>query len=83
MGSDAVWVCAGKRALWMARALGSLVGTANGLTWHPNPFVVAIFQDLQELGMPCGSACGSVDPLGARFVVEDVLTHLPRWESGV
>lgn len=78
MGSQAIWICTGEWTLWMAHGLGPLVCAANGLTWHPNPLGVAIVQDLHKLGMPCCSACDTICPLWARFVVQDVLTHVPR-----
>ena len=81
MCSNAVRVGAGELTLLMSDPKGSLVGSANGLAWHPNPCGFAILQDLKELRVPCGSASCSISPLGAWFLVDDMVTHLPGWDS--
>jgi len=83
MSSEAVRVCGGEWALWMSHTLRSLVCAANGLAGHPNPCGVAFVKDLHKLRVPCCSAGGSILPLGTRFVVEDMLTHFPRWDSSM
>ena len=83
MCSNAVRVGAGELALLMSDPKGCLVGSANGLAWHPNPCGFAILQDLKELRVPCGAARCSISPLGAWFLVDDMVTHLPGWDSWI